>query len=268
MANGQSEESVVASGETASRFRRFLYRIRWACLPSFGAACTISLGVLLACVIWTLSDAWFRTTAEDLFWTVLDGSFSEIFHLPELIPRTVVLLVLSFLGFWSFGVVAFCLFAGKRGGRSVRSWIMAVALCAAWLSLWSSWDSLNWLGLRLRVRAALPRFEAAVESIPDYDVPVSLPGPSPAPLGRYNGWFVLPISSDTSFSCCEEPGWLYYRTNGGTLDLCLESCHDCLVEYHPSGSVPASFNCGTDDSEFRLVKGVRLKGSWYLVRYE
>ncbi len=265
MGSEQSKETVVASGETASRFRRSMSWVRSGCLPSFGAACAISLGVLLACVMWTLSDAWFRMTAQHVCWSIMAGSFSEVFLIRELVPRIAVLLVLSSLGLWSSCVVALRLFAGKRGGRSVRSWIVAVALCAAWLSLWASWDGLNWLGLRLRVRAALPRFEVTVASI-EIDSHVSSAARSST--DEYDGcWFTSPIL-DTGFSRREGLGWIYCRSDNDTLHLQLKSARDCFVVYCPSGRVPASFDGGPYGSVFTLRKAVRLKDSWYLVSYE
>lgn len=275
MGNGQSAEPVVANRKARARFSWCLSWVGWACLPSFSIAYVSSLGVLLACVTWILCDAGLRDTVVQLYLVVIFEALRDValatpyFTSGVFGPRITALLLLSLLCIWSTCVVAFRLFVGKRGGRSVRSWMLATALCAAWLSLWVSYDSLNWWGIQLRVPEALPRFEAAAAVLRE-DWPtesVTLPE-----AGKYynihSPGILLCGDIPRLASRHEELGWLIYPIDNGVLRFMLLSDPLCFVEQHPPGSPPASFADEYDGSGFSLRNAVHLRDSWYLARYE
>src|SRR5206468_3850334 len=64
-------------------------------------------------------------------------------------------------------VVAFRLFAGRAGGRSVSSLLAATALVALWLSFFVSFEELELRGFKFRLSRKVPQLRSLFEQLRD-----------------------------------------------------------------------------------------------------
>lgn len=238
---------------------------------------------VLAC--WAINLVTFATLA---LWIYRDGQFPDaaswlkrelmsIFGAGPLVgedaalaARLMYLLGLSICAAISLGGVIVGLFFGGVAHRSMRAWLLATALIAAWLALFVSWPELAWKGQTHRVSKTLPELTSTAETLTrnwptvDGDLPELGPFlayPSDHPLVLMPLIQVRRNGSELGFSTIERAasGGLRFQLTGNETGSWLE--------WHPANDEPRDFVGGLLQ-QFSLDRFTKLGENWYLVRYK
>ncbi len=268
--------------------------------PSFAAAYCGSVAVILVLVAWSVVDESFsnvlmavclkfRLEQVLISWGITTWQFHGW---QDLGPRFVLFGILLLLGVGLNAVVAYRIFFGDRESRSLRSLLLGVALCGAWLSLPLSYKEIAEAGHRWRVQRILPYLakDAAMLKA-EWPQPSQLGEPAGSPTTviylPFSGIFVARSPDAPNFlsksSACypysfskQTGAWIWKTDDGGLRFSTLD--HEIAVEHHPHGGTPKSFNQTygsmdasgkrTDtDYEYALVKYEELEPGWFFVWY-
>jgi hypothetical protein len=234
-----------------SRFGFLLRWFRWIRLPPFGVSYGVCTGALLAFVGWVLVDAHFPTALAVVRERLAGDYWLWDMVADDICWRIVLFAVLAGVAILSLGVVVARMFVGStKGGRSLRTWMLAITLIAAWLGLWSSYERLQWWGVQRRVRSVLPRFQAAAAPLIE-EWPTEQ-----GTLPEAGGFYAYPVRMPNTVLLYERRGYPATETFGhevsrteagglrfdlaGGLRFDLDGAYDCKIEYHPSGARPHS----------------------------
>jgi hypothetical protein len=223
-------------------------------LPPFLASCILCSVVLVALIAWIVADAYCpRTLAladlgfgRESFRLMGRDQRPLLHHWSRLGTREVLVWMIAILGLTSFIAVVAKLFVGGSGaGRGLREWGLFVALAAAWLALWASFDSLRWLGVR--ARACVQRLGARARACVQlrwYETTVEplLRGRPSGSVelrgglyhqGGWRGQEYLWATWGDSLHLLGDPARSIYRGQSGSLLLQMRPEEDCLVMYSP-----------------------------------
>lgn len=236
------------------------------------ACWAINLATLAILAFWIYRDGQFPDVASWMKHELLSvfSAGPAVGEDAELAPRVVYLLGLMVCAAISLMGVIVGLFFGGVAHRSIRAWLLATALIAAWLALFVSWPELAWRGQAHRLSNALPKFTSKVETLtrnwPTADG--DLPGLGPFlayPLERPEVLLLLTQAtlegSALKFSAVE-------RSDVGTLRFQLTGDETgSWLERHPASDEPRGFIGGLLQ-QFTLDRFTKLGENWYLVRYK
>lgn len=168
----------------------------------------------------------------------------------------------------SVAIIAVTLF-GHASARSLRSWIAVTTMCCVWLAALVNWPTLAHFGKRHRLQKHVASFEpiaqALQESWPANDGTRSDIGAFMAyPAGQPSVLILLTLPSlsntDASLVAIEK---------GQQQQLRFElagSEHGDWLEWHPEGTVPASFIGGLRET-YQLERFSKIRDNWYLAAY-
>lgn len=169
---------------------------------------------------------------------------------------------------FSFAGIAVGLINGPPSYRSLKAWFALTALLSAWCALYAAWPSLYWFGQAARVQANVPAYiQLALElrnhwperdgqssQLGDYRVYHAGDAQTLLPMGP------VPVPGAAPVAAVE-------RTSKGPIRFQMAGAETgAWVEWHPTGTEPASFVGGLEN-RYQLERQVQLRPEWYLVRY-
>jgi hypothetical protein len=179
------------------------------------------------------------------------------------------LVFLLLIGVISVITIAIALFIGPASHRRIRSWLGLMALIAGWLTLWTNWPEIAWLGQQRRLHAELAEFESIAfthrSNWPTQDGEHPVLGPFMAyPVGRPT--ILLLLTPPESPRSGIKIAAIELHPNGGLCFQLAAAETGAWLEWHPPGKSPQSFTGGLL-TEYRLERSTQIAPEWFLVRY-
>ncbi len=225
-----------------------------------------NIAALLAIVGWICLDGLFRQTASGAG-HILEGWPHPL--PPLLVPRVYTLIGILFFAALTLGGILLTIFIGDRAHRGIRSWLLAMLVVAAWLTLSLEWPALAWKAQAWRLRASLPEFEilasALIEDWPTDDG--QIPGLGP--------FMAYPVGKPTTLMFMNSPTVPDANLAFGTVELSDEHVvHFQLVGNeegawlvrHPDATEPIAYYSGLS-GEYTPFRFQALGNGWFLVEY-
>jgi len=169
----------------------------------------------------------------------------------------------------SLALMLLGLFLGGQRFRSMRRWMLFMALVAGWLGLAVSWPEVYWLGQLHRFKPTLAAAEAMVHRLQadwpeeDGDLPeigpfLAYPKGAPTTILPLR-WITFP-QSELRFSAIE-------RTKDGALRFELAGDEaGAWLEWRPNDEKPEPFLSGLDTA-YHVTRQQKIAPHWFLVRY-
>jgi hypothetical protein len=265
----QAKDDLAKSNDDARTVRK-LKRLRNA---DYFARCMwlLSVAALMGIVVLAYLDARFVQTADKvqgLIWLFRDND--PFLQQPSSgSNRFVTLAMLCWVGAIGVLGIIFGLFIGPPAHRRLRSWLALTALIAGWLTLWTNWPEIAWLGQQHRLRAELARFEAMATTLrddfPRQDGERPLLGPYMAyPIGRPT--ILLLLTPTESPHSGIHVAAIERHPDGGLCFQLSAAETGAWLEWHPPGRSPQSFTGGLL-TDYRLQRYSQIAPEWHLVRY-
>lgn len=209
-----------------------------------------------------LTLAWLCYAKPSFATSVAGASIESFLAHPPLFISTLVAIISSTV------IAAITLF-GHASARSLRSWIAATTLCCVWLAAIVNWPTLAHFGKQHRLQKHVASFEPLAQSLqenwPNNDGTRSDIGAFMAyPAGQPSVLILLTLPSLTNTDAS-----LVAIEKGRQQQLRFElagSEHGDWLEWHPEGTVPASFVGGLREN-YQLERFSKIRDNWYLAAY-
>ncbi|WP_425400502.1 hypothetical protein [Aeoliella sp.] len=253
----------MTSSKTVNEPRAAVQRIASALCT---AAWLANLALLVGVAWWIASDAASLRTLEAA-WRSASSSRSSV--LPQLPDSTSMQLLAA--GVMGTGLMMLAsVLVGPRSFRTVRSWLLLVAVIAMWTSLGIARGDLYWLGQQHRLASELPALNQLVDHLrtdwPEDETGTEVLGPylaypKPNPTTLLLATNAPLAGSKLTISAVE-------RSPAGS--ICLELAQEespAWIEWRPARDDPSSFISGLE-TRYEVDEFAEIAPHWFLVRYE